>query len=104
MLNEKKQKKLSREEIHEEDIAQVKKLEVAFNQHCAVGDMRDRENDKKIDKLLPLVELIPTIQSMVEDQKATVYLGRKILRVIGAISAVVGLAYLILQFWREVKQ
>jgi len=52
---------------------------------------------------MPLVDLIPTLNEIVENQKATVYMGRKILRMIGYISAVIGLLYLIFQFWKEIK-
>jgi hypothetical protein len=70
-----------------------------FQDHC-------RENEAtalQLEKLMPLVDLIPTLNEIVENQKATVYMGRKVLRMIGYISAVIGLLYLIFQFWKEIK-
>lgn len=70
-----------------------------FQDHC-------RENEataSQLEKLMPLVDLIPILNEIVENQKATVYMGRKVLRMIGYISAVIGLLYLIFQFWKEIK-
>ena len=70
-----------------------------FEDHC-------RENEAtaaQLEKLMPLVDLIPTLNEIVENQKATVYMGRKILRAIGIIASVLSLLYLILQVWKEIK-
>ena len=70
-----------------------------FQDHC-------RENEAtalQLEKLMPLVDLIPTLNEIVENQKATVYIGRKILGAIGIIASVLGLLYLILQVWKEIK-
>jgi hypothetical protein len=70
-----------------------------FQDHC-------RENEAtalQLEKLMPLVDLIPTLNEIVENQKATVYIGRKILGAIGIIASVLSLLYLILQVWKEIK-
>lgn len=70
-----------------------------FQDHC-------RENEAtaaQLEKLMPLVDLIPTLNEIVENQKATVYIGRKILGAIGIIAFVLSLLYLILQVWKEIK-
>lgn len=70
-----------------------------FADHC-------RENEEtaaQLEKLMPLADLIPTLNEIVDNQKATVYMGRKFLRIIGTVSAIIGLAYLIVQFWKVIK-
>jgi len=73
-----------------------------FQEHCDSNDVTAK-SVVKLEKLLPLVDLIPTLQEIVENQKATIIVGRKALRIIGYISAALGLLYLIFRFWREVK-
>lgn len=68
-----------------------------FKTHCKENQV----TSARLEKLMPLVDLIPTLQEIVENQKATIYMGRKILKWIGYISAAIGLLYLILKFWKE---
>jgi hypothetical protein len=100
----------TRTKIHSEDHDQIAKLARDLEFHCKQNesrdklvDERDRKTEKKIDQLLPLVNLIPTLNDIVENQKANIYMGRKILKIIGYISAVIGLLYLIFKFWKDIK-
>jgi len=70
-----------------------------FQDHC----QENEATAAQLERLMPLVDLIPTLNEIVENQKATVYMGRKVLRMISYISAVIGLLYLIFQFWKAVK-
>lgn len=70
-----------------------------FDEHCEINKI----TAEQVNKLMPLVDLIPTLNEIVENQKANVYIGRKIIKIIGVISAIVGLLYLIFRFWREIK-
>jgi hypothetical protein len=105
------EKEKTRTKVHAEDTADFDDLKLALMQHCdrqqireELVDKRDAETGKKIDKLMPLVDLIPTLETIAENQRAAVVVGRSVLRWIGYISAVLGLVWLILQFWKEVKR
>ena len=77
-----------------------------FQDHCGENEVTAAiavDTADKLERLMPLVDLIPTLNEIVENQKATVYMGRKVLRMISYISAVIGLLYLIFQFWKAVK-
>lgn len=77
-----------------------------FQDHCRENEVTAAiavDTADKLERLMPLVDLIPTLNEIVENQKATVYMGRKVLRMISYISAVIGLLYLIFQFWKAVK-
>lgn len=70
-----------------------------FIEHC-------RENERtaeKLDQLMPLVDLIPTLKEIVQSQKANVIVAQKVLRVVGYLSAIIGLVYLIFKFWKDIK-
>lgn len=73
--------------------------QIEFRDHCKAN----AETDKKLDKLMPLVDLIPTLQEIVESQKANVIVAKKVLRFVGYASAVIGLIYLIFKFWKDIK-
>jgi hypothetical protein len=92
-------KEKSRSTIHSEDILQVGKI------HEQISELQitAKNNYQNIEKLLPLVTLIPSIEDIVENQRATALIGRKILKWIAVISAILGLLYLIFRFWKEVK-
>jgi hypothetical protein len=89
----------SRTQIHEADVLQVGKLheQITELQKIAIN------NCNNIQKLLPLVPIIPTVEAIVKNQEANTIVGKKVLKVIGVISAVVGLLYLIFHFWGEIK-
>ena len=100
----------SRATIHRDDTHQIKDLSEKLEKHCEQNeardvliDERDSNTEKKIDQLLPLVDLIPTLKGIVEDKKATVFMGRKLLRIVGYVSAALGLLYLIFKFWADIK-
>ena len=70
-----------------------------FLKHC-------RDNDKQseqIAKLMPLAELIPTLEEIVENQRAMTFVAKKVLKIVGYIAAVVGLIIAILELWKRVK-
>jgi len=70
-----------------------------FLKHC-------RDNDKQseqIAKLMPLVELIPAIEVILENQRAMSIVGKKVMKIIGVIASIIGLVYMIVKFWKEIK-
>lgn len=89
----------SRQEFHREDIVQVGKIHDQITQLQITA----KNNCENIAKLLPLVGLIPTLNDVVENQKANIYMGRKLIRWVGYVSAMIGLIYLIFRFWKEIK-
>lgn len=70
-----------------------------FNLHCR----ENSETTNKLDQLMPLVELIPTLKEIVQSQKATVIVAQRVLRFVGYLSAIIGLIYLIFRFWKDIK-
>jgi len=100
----------SAQKVHDDDTSQIKQLSDKLDSHCKqniidakINDEHYKSNASKIDKLLPLVNLIPTLNEIVENQKAMSIVGKKVLKIIGVISAIIGLIYLIFRFWKEVK-
>lgn len=100
----------SRTKVHQEDTDHIRELRDKLEIHCKQNkvrdeliDDRDAKTEKKIDRLMPLVDLIPTLESIVEDQKAMTIVSKKILRIVGYISAVIGLLYLVFRFWKDIK-
>lgn len=88
---------------HKEEQEKIDNLTLALQKHCTENELRDRMNDEKLEKLMPLVDLIPTLTQIAEDQKAAVNMGRRFLKAVGVISSVIGLLYLIFCFWKEIK-
>ena len=73
-----------------------------FKEHCEENQSTATTvNDLK--QLLPLVALIPTLEEIVENQKAATIIGKKIFKIIGVISAIIGLIYLIFRFGKEIR-
>ena len=68
-----------------------------FLEHCRQNDI----TAKKLDQLMPLVDLIPTLNEIVEEKKAATLVGKKIIRVIGYTAAIIGILYAIFKFWKE---
>ena len=88
----------------------MKITEKEFQEHCKdnyTGFKLAKENrqaiEKKLDKLMPLVDLIPTLEDIAENQKAMTVVGKKVMKVIGVIATILGLIYLIFRFWKEIK-
>lgn len=99
-----------RDEIHEDDTAQIKILSKKLDKHIiqnlkdsVLNDQHYKSNATKIDKLLPLVGLIPSIEEIVENQRAMTLVGRKVLKVITVISIIIGVLIGILELWKRVK-
>lgn len=88
---------------HKEEQEKIENLTLALQNHCQENELRDKMNDEKLEKLMPLVDLIPTLNELAEAQKATVYMSRKFLRFVGVVSSVIGLLYLIFTFWKDVS-
>lgn len=89
----------SRTQIHEADVLQVGKLHEQITELQKIAT----NNCNNIQKLLPLVPIIPTVEAIVKNQEANTIVGAKVLKVIGVISAIFGLLYLIFRFWKELK-
>jgi len=88
---------------HKEEQEKIDNLTLALQTHCKENELRDKMNDEKLEKLMPLVDLIPTLNELVESQKATVYMSRKLLKFVGVVSSVIGLLYLIFTFWKDIE-
>lgn len=70
-----------------------------FADHC-------RENEEtaaQLEKLMPLADLIPTLKEIVEEKKSMTFVGKKILKIIGYVAAVVGLMISIIELYKRVK-
>jgi len=99
----------SREEVHAEDVLQVGKLHDQITK-LQITAKNNCENIAKLtismDKLSPLTEddLIPTLKSIVKTQEANTIVAKNVLKIIGYLSAVVGLLYLVFHFWTEIKK
>jgi len=70
-----------------------------FVAHCK----ENKKTDDKLEKLMPLADLIPALEEIVENQRAMTLVGRKALRIIGYIAAVVGMIIGILELYKRVK-
>lgn len=100
----------TRGEIHKEDTIQIKEVYDSLQEHCIQQVEREKFNDKrnlqvdaKLDKLMPLADLIPSLTEIVENQKANVIVGRKVLKVVTIIGVVIGLVWSIIRVWKEIK-
>lgn len=70
-----------------------------FAEHC-------KENQVTADqlkKLMPLADLIPTLKEIVEEKKSMTFVGKKILKIIGYVAAVIGLMISIIELYKRVK-
>lgn len=70
-----------------------------FENHCR----ENQATSDQLEKLMPLVDLIPILQEIVEEKKSMTYVGKKILKIIGYIAAVVGLIISIIELYKRVK-
>ena len=81
-----------------------------FAKHCKNNkdDFRTAKQDRerlnlKLERLMPLVDLIKPVKEIIENQKAMSFVGKKIMRIIGYAAAIFGLFWLMLRFWKEIK-
>ena len=95
----------SRETIHSEDhdqIQDVREHMVSKNDfliHC-------KSNDKNFERLMPLADLIPTLESIVEEKRLQTLMAKKIVRAIGVIATIVGTIAAVLasmKYWKDLK-
>jgi len=93
-----------RDIIHSQDVLQVADLKKSLLAHYKQNEDHDRLTDEKFERLMPLADLIPALQEIVENQRAMSYVGKKILRILGYISAIVTLLYLFFKFWQDIKK
>ena len=93
-----------RDIIHSQDVLQVADLKKSLLDHRKQNEDHDRLTDEKFERLMPLADLIPALQEIVENQRAMSYVGKKILRILGYISATVTLLYLFFKFWQDIKK
>jgi len=59
------------------------------------GEQNEQHNEinKKLDKLEPLGDLIPTLQEMVKNQEAATRAGRWFMKFVGFIALILGALY-----------
>ena len=79
------------------------KIEVSrkeFDEHCEAN----LQTDHKLDKLMPLAELIPTLKQIVEDEQAKRWLAKRIITflkiagiIVGSLAAVFGIIWAIIK-------
>jgi hypothetical protein len=117
-INNKNVVEQSRTEIHSDDTFHLKELSKKVEQnskdlqaHCKqnvardkIIDSRDAKTEKKIDQLLPLVELVPLLKQMVDEKRAYTIIAAKVLKWIGVLGALVGLVYGAIKLWQEIKK
>lgn len=70
-----------------------------FDEHCR----QNRELALQFEKIMPLVDLIPTLNEIVEEKKSMTFVGKKILQVIGYFAAAIGLLLSILELAKRIK-
>jgi len=75
-----------------------------FEDHCA----ENQRTSEKLDKLMPLTELIPTLKIIVEDEKAKRWLAKRIVNflkisgiIIGTFATVFGIIWAIIKELRK---
>jgi hypothetical protein len=110
----------SRELYHNEDVKQVTALTKELQDHCAnqkvrerlqdardrLIDERDAKTEEKLDKLLPIVDLVPSIQTLIEEKRMYTIYAAKVLKAIGITGAVIGLlagALAVIKYWKDIK-
>ena len=101
----------TRTAVHREDTADFNELKLTIKEHCDMQiireqlvDERDAKTEKKLDKLMPLVELAPLLRDMIEERKAYTIVAAKIIKWIAVIASIIGLiggALAIIKYWRE---
>lgn len=70
-----------------------------FDEHC-------RQNQAlatQLEKIMPLVDLIPTLNEIVEEKRSMTFVGKKILQIIGYFAAAIGLLISILELAKRIK-
>ena len=98
-INERQMVEKTRQETHLEDTAQIKDFrdhsvsQKEFAEHCKLN----LQTDHKLDKLMPLTELIPTLKIIVEDEKGKRWLAKRIVNFLKIAGIVIGSAGAI--FW-----
>lgn len=89
-INQKNVIEQSRTEVHSEDRDQIRDFrdhsvsKKDFITHC-------KSNDKNFERLMPLANLIPILESIVEEKKLQTLQAKKIVRAIGIIATVVAI-------------
>ena len=75
--------------------------EAEFSRHCEENKVTDR----KLDQLMWLAEpeMQTAMKEMIENQRAAAIVGKRVFKFVGYVSAVLGLAYLIFKFWKDIK-
>ena len=79
---------------------QIADLRTALEQHCSAQGKTDAIVAQQIEQLMPLTDLIPILQQIVEDKKTTVALNKRfasIARTMMAIGGVIAATYAIVQ-------
>lgn len=82
------------------DTKKMKEIEEIIKEHIRESCENETSRDEKLDKLMPLVDLIPAIQQLVEDRKTSIAVNERfayIARVILTIGGVIGAIFAIVQ-------
>lgn len=78
---------------------QIQELKTQFEQHCEDRTAIDLSVNQKIDRLMPLVELIPILQEIAETQKVNQAMNKRfsgIARIVLTIGGVITAIYAII--------
>jgi len=75
----------------------VKKSE--FEIHCKANEL----TAAKLEKLMPLVDLIPTLKEIVDEKKSMTFASKKILKIITFLAAAVGLIIGLLELFKRMR-
>jgi hypothetical protein len=97
----------TRTSIHSEDADSFQVLQQSLTNHCNEQKITDALVAGKIDQLMPLAELIPSIQEIVENQRANTVLNKKFAkwaRISMTIGGFITALYVIIEFIFKIKE
>lgn len=72
-----------------------------FELHCK----ENQETSQQLDKLMWLAdpEMKQALKEIVENQKSMTNVGKRVIKVVGYLSAIIGLLYLMFKFISEIR-
>ena len=93
-----------RTQIYSQDYIQIYEIKQALDTHIKMQLINDEITSENFKKLMPLTEIIPTINSMVEDRKANTIIGRRIVKILGVMGAVASILWAAVSIWHSIEK
>ena len=93
-------------DMTQETANNIQDLQQAFNNHCSEQAVAELSYCEKIDKLMPLVDLIPMLQELAKDKEVNIAMDArfsKIARIIMTIAGIITAIYVIIQLIFKLK-